>query len=62
MSDLVRRIAALEGDSSSSAGLGRDFRVIEMHLARAEEKVLKLARSSHSTRGNLGVFLTTDEA
>lgn len=42
---LVSRIAALEGRATSCNAIAKDFRVIAMQLARAEEKVLRMNRS-----------------
>jgi len=58
--ELIQRVRALETSASSSSGLGKDFRVIEMHIARAEEKILRLARGSSWTRGELPVQMTKD--
>lgn len=54
--DLVRRVAALEGRAAASNGVGRDFRVIEMHISRAEDKILRMARGS-STRSELPLLV-----
>lgn len=58
MQELIRRIQALEVRACSSSGIGQDFRVIEMHLARAEDKVLRIARGSSWTRAELPLQMT----
>ena len=50
MEELIRRIQALEVRARNSDAIGKDFRVIEMQLARAEDKVLRLARDCSWTR------------
>ncbi len=59
MDGLVGRIAALEGHATASNAIAKDFRVIAMQLARAEEKVLRLNRA-YCTKSDLGLFMTQD--
>jgi hypothetical protein len=52
MEAIVQRLAALEC-CSVAGGIERDLRVIEMQIARAEEKVLRIDRGSSWTRSGL---------
>jgi hypothetical protein len=56
--ELIARLKALEASAPNSSSLGKDFRVIEMHLARAEDKVLRIARGSSWTRVDLPLWKT----
>ena len=57
---LVQRLAALECRSSIGS-IERDLRVITMQLARAEEKILRMDRSSSCwTRSSLLLNTTTE--
>ena len=60
MKELVRRIAALEPRATDPGGVSRDFRVIEMQIARAEEKVLRIGRGASWTRSDLDLRMTED--
>lgn len=57
LDELARRIAVLEVHTSAP-GIGSDMRVIEMQIARAEEKVLRLGRASSWTHPALGLLIT----
>lgn len=50
MEGLVHRLSAIERRSETAGGMDKDLRVIEMQIARAEEKVMRLGRSSSWTR------------
>jgi hypothetical protein len=56
--DLVRRIETLESRVSTSGGIRSDLRVIEMQIARAEEKVLRLSKNSCWTQPAIPLRLT----
>lgn len=61
MDELARRLAALEGRVSHSTGVNSDMRVIEMQIARAEEKILRLGRSASWTRPGLPIMMTEEQ-
>ena len=61
MEGLITRMAALEDKVTSSTGVAKDFRVIEMHLARAEEKIMRYGRSS-CTGADLMMFVTEERS
>lgn len=58
--DLVRRLKELEYRPTSSTGIESDFRVIDMQLARAEEKILRLGRAASWTQPGFSLSLTED--
>lgn len=59
--EIVRRMAALESRcSSSSGGISSDMRVIEMQLARAEEKILRLGRGASWTLPAMSLLMTEE--
>lgn len=58
MDELVRRVAALEARMLQSPGISRDLRVIEMQIARAEDKVLRLGRASSWTHPEFNLLMT----
>lgn len=58
--DLARRLKDLESRSTSTTGMAPDFRVIEMQLARAEDKILRLGRASSWTQPGFEVSETRD--
>ena len=61
MEGLIERIAALEQYVSVCDGVGRDFRVILMQIARAEEKILRIERGSSWTHPSLGLLTAGDQ-
>lgn len=58
MDELVCRLAALEAREGSPASIGNDMRVIEMQIARAEEKILRLGRAASWIHPELNIFMT----
>lgn len=60
MKELIRRLADLEPRASDTGGMSSDFRVIEMQIARAEEKILRVSKAASWTRSNLALQMTED--
>ncbi len=54
MKELIRRLANLEPRAGDS-GLDGDFRVIEMQISRAEDKILRLGCGVPWTRPELAL-------
>lgn len=61
MHELIQRVEALEAYALGSSGIGKDLRVIEMHLGRAEDKILRIARGSSWT-SDLPLRMTEETA
>ncbi len=62
MKELIQRVRALEASVGSSKGIGKDLRVIEMQIARAEDKALRIARGSSWTRSDIRILMTEEAA
>jgi hypothetical protein len=58
--DLVERLAWLEARTLQTPAIAKDFRVIEMQLSRAEDKVMRIGRSASWTRADLALWKTED--
>ena len=50
---LIRRVALLECRAASVGAVEKDFRVIEMQISRAEEKIMRLERASSWARSEV---------